>query len=52
MNSNFGLLEPLAERVRDKRARREKLAERALSDLLAWAEALRADAMEPVAVGS
>jgi methylenetetrahydrofolate--tRNA-(uracil-5-)-methyltransferase len=52
MNSNFGLLEPLAERVRDKRARREKLAERALSDLQAWAEALRADAMEPVAVGS
>ena len=57
MNSNFGLLEPLAERVRDKRARREKLAERGLRDLAAWAETsdaevARAEAAEPVAAGS
>lgn len=36
MNSNFGLLDPLPERVRDKRRRRERLAERARADLEAW----------------
>ncbi len=36
MNSNWGLVEPLAERVRDKRKKREMLAARALRDFLAW----------------
>jgi methylenetetrahydrofolate--tRNA-(uracil-5-)-methyltransferase len=36
MNSNWGLVEPLAERVKDKRTRRELLAERALTRFLAW----------------
>jgi methylenetetrahydrofolate--tRNA-(uracil-5-)-methyltransferase len=31
MNANFGLLPPLAERIRDKRARYTRLAERALA---------------------
>lgn len=39
MNSNFGLLEPLAERIRDRKARRARLAERALEDLERWAAA-------------
>ncbi len=38
MNSNFGLLDPLAEHVRDKRMRREALVERARSDFAAWME--------------
>ena len=37
MNANFGLLEPLGERVKGKRQRYEKLAERALATLAAFA---------------
>lgn len=36
MNANFGLLDDLPERVRDKRRKREMLAERALSELERW----------------
>jgi methylenetetrahydrofolate--tRNA-(uracil-5-)-methyltransferase len=36
MNSNWGLVEPLTERVKDKRTRRELLAERALTHFLTW----------------
>jgi methylenetetrahydrofolate--tRNA-(uracil-5-)-methyltransferase len=36
MNANFGLVEPLADEVRDKRRKRELLAERALADMTAW----------------
>ncbi len=36
MNSNFGLLEPLTERIRNKREKRQRLAERARTDLDAW----------------
>jgi methylenetetrahydrofolate--tRNA-(uracil-5-)-methyltransferase len=36
MNSNFGLLDPLPERVRDKREKRARLAERAGSALREW----------------
>jgi methylenetetrahydrofolate--tRNA-(uracil-5-)-methyltransferase len=38
MNSNWGLVEPLDRRVRDKRKKRELLAERAQSDFLLWME--------------
>jgi methylenetetrahydrofolate--tRNA-(uracil-5-)-methyltransferase len=44
MNSNFGLLEPLEERIRDKKARRARLAERALADMVGWAEEIGVDA--------
>ena len=37
MNANFGLLPPLEERVRDKRRRRELLAERAVTQMRAFA---------------
>jgi methylenetetrahydrofolate--tRNA-(uracil-5-)-methyltransferase len=36
MNANFGLLDPLAQRVRGRRARRDELAARALHEIRAW----------------
>ena len=36
MNANFGLVEPLADEVRDKRRRKELMADRALTHLGAW----------------
>jgi methylenetetrahydrofolate--tRNA-(uracil-5-)-methyltransferase len=38
MNSNFGLLDPLPEPVKDKERKRQLLAERARADLAAWME--------------
>ncbi|NIR46535.1 MAG: methylenetetrahydrofolate--tRNA-(uracil(54)-C(5))-methyltransferase (FADH(2)-oxidizing) TrmFO [Gemmatimonadetes bacterium] len=40
MNANFGLLEPLAQRIRGKRRRREALAARALNDIERWVDTL------------
>ncbi|HEU4630429.1 MAG TPA: methylenetetrahydrofolate--tRNA-(uracil(54)-C(5))-methyltransferase (FADH(2)-oxidizing) TrmFO [Gemmatimonadaceae bacterium] len=40
MNANFGLLDELPERVRDKRWKRELLAERALVAMREWRDAL------------
>jgi len=37
MNANFGLLDDLAEPVRDKKLKRAKFAERALEQIAAWA---------------
>ena len=42
MNANFGLLDDLGERVRDKRLKREKLAQRALGEMGRWAAELEA----------
>ena len=39
MNANFGLLEDLEEKVRDKKRKRELFAERALRDMQNWIEA-------------
>ncbi|HEX5580350.1 MAG TPA: methylenetetrahydrofolate--tRNA-(uracil(54)-C(5))-methyltransferase (FADH(2)-oxidizing) TrmFO [Gemmatimonadaceae bacterium] len=36
MNANFGLVEPLEEQVRDKRRKRELIAERAIGALREW----------------
>ena len=36
MNSNWGLVDPLPRRIRDKRKKREALARRAQSDFLEW----------------
>jgi methylenetetrahydrofolate--tRNA-(uracil-5-)-methyltransferase len=45
MNANFGLVDELPVRVKDKRRRKELLAERALADMEAWRDAtLRAPA--------
>ena len=39
MNANFGLLDDLAQPVRDKKRKRELFAERALGDIKTWIEA-------------
>jgi len=36
MNANFGLVDELGARVKDKRIKRERLAERALADMTRW----------------
>ncbi|HEY4215583.1 MAG TPA: methylenetetrahydrofolate--tRNA-(uracil(54)-C(5))-methyltransferase (FADH(2)-oxidizing) TrmFO [Gemmatimonadaceae bacterium] len=36
MNANFGLVDDLPARVKDKRVKREKIAERALADMATW----------------
>jgi methylenetetrahydrofolate--tRNA-(uracil-5-)-methyltransferase len=36
MNSNFGLVDPLPERVKDKETKRELLSQRARADFAAW----------------
>lgn len=38
MNANFGLVDDLPERVRDKKRKREMLAERAVRDMREWVE--------------
>jgi methylenetetrahydrofolate--tRNA-(uracil-5-)-methyltransferase len=38
MNANFGLLDDLPERVRDKKKKREMFADRALRDMRGWIE--------------
>jgi methylenetetrahydrofolate--tRNA-(uracil-5-)-methyltransferase len=40
MNANFGLIDALDTEVRDKRRKKELLAERALADLAAWRDRL------------
>jgi methylenetetrahydrofolate--tRNA-(uracil-5-)-methyltransferase len=40
MNANFGLVEPLSHEVRDKRERKDRMAERALADIAAWRDEL------------
>jgi methylenetetrahydrofolate--tRNA-(uracil-5-)-methyltransferase len=42
MNANFGLVDELAHPVRDKRHKREMMAERALQDLGAWMDGMSA----------
>jgi methylenetetrahydrofolate--tRNA-(uracil-5-)-methyltransferase len=39
MNANFGLVDELGQRVKDKRIKKEKLAERALADMARWRDA-------------
>ena len=36
MNANFGLVDELPARVKDKRVKREQIAERALRDMTRW----------------
>jgi methylenetetrahydrofolate--tRNA-(uracil-5-)-methyltransferase len=40
MNANFGLVDDLTARIRDKRAKREQLAQRALAEMSAWRDAV------------
>jgi methylenetetrahydrofolate--tRNA-(uracil-5-)-methyltransferase len=45
MNSNFGLVDPLEERVRKKREKRARMAERAQHDFHAWMASNRIEAV-------
>ena len=47
MNANFGLIDPLPQRIRNRKDRRQRLAERALQDISAW---ITSASGEPVAV--
>jgi methylenetetrahydrofolate--tRNA-(uracil-5-)-methyltransferase len=51
MNSNFGLLDPLEGRVRDKQRKRELLAERGQADFAAWMAEHGITSAEAAAVG-
>jgi methylenetetrahydrofolate--tRNA-(uracil-5-)-methyltransferase len=59
MNSNWGLVDPLSERIREKRERRLRLAERATRDFLGWmgangigsANRAARSASEPIGIG-
>ena len=42
MNANFGLVDELPEVIRDKKRKREMIAERALGAMTQWREAIRA----------
>jgi methylenetetrahydrofolate--tRNA-(uracil-5-)-methyltransferase len=46
MNSNWGLVDPLPKRIRDRAIKREKLSQRARIDFLAWMEASGLDPVE------
>ena len=50
MNANFGLVDALEHEVRDKRRKRELLAERAMADLTVWRDRVMAE--EPASVAS
>jgi len=50
MNSNFGLLDPLPERVRDKQAKREALSARGQEDFARWMIEQGIAAVEPARV--
>jgi len=52
MNSNWGLVDPLAVPVRDKKRKRELLAERAQGDFLGWMDDAGIDVAEGWDVGS
>lgn len=40
MNANFGLVDELPDRVKDKKLKRERIAERALEDMRRWSDAV------------
>ena len=52
MNSNWGLVDPLAETVRDKAKKRERMADRAQADLLAWMAAEGIAGRAPTSAGA
>ena len=47
MNANFGLVDDLDEHIRDKRVKKERMAERALREMRAWRDDM---SIEPTAV--
>ena len=51
MNSNFGLLDPLEGRIRDKQRKREILSERGQADFAAWMAAHGVTSAEAATIG-
>ena len=49
MNANFGLVDPLPVEIRDKRRKKELIAERALADIATWRDRIGAPAGATVA---
>jgi methylenetetrahydrofolate--tRNA-(uracil-5-)-methyltransferase len=49
MNANFGLVDELDERIRDKRVKKERMAERAVREMRAWRDAMSAESATEVA---
>jgi methylenetetrahydrofolate--tRNA-(uracil-5-)-methyltransferase len=49
MNANFGLVESLPVEIRDKRRKRELIAERALAEIVAWRDRMNTAAGANVA---
>ncbi|MEO7500996.1 MAG: methylenetetrahydrofolate--tRNA-(uracil(54)-C(5))-methyltransferase (FADH(2)-oxidizing) TrmFO [Gemmatimonadaceae bacterium] len=43
MNANFGLVDDLPEHIRDKKRKREMIAERALASISEWTESIESD---------
>ena len=52
MNANFGLVDDLPTRVKDKKLKREKLAERALVDMGQFVEAIASSGSEQPGPGA
>ncbi len=52
MNSNFGLVDPLSEMVRDKQRKREALVERARADFRQWMRDHEIESVTPFLVSS
>ena len=48
MNANFGLVDELEKPIRDKRVKREKIAERALAAIHDWTSMAGITSMTPV----
>lgn len=48
MNSNWGLIDPLNQRVKDKKLKRVKLAERALAEFLDWMKSVDVEPAVPL----
>ncbi|MEO7042395.1 MAG: methylenetetrahydrofolate--tRNA-(uracil(54)-C(5))-methyltransferase (FADH(2)-oxidizing) TrmFO [Gemmatimonadaceae bacterium] len=49
MNANFGLVDDLEEQIRDKRAKKERMAERAVRDMRDWRQSYLMDSPAAVA---
>jgi methylenetetrahydrofolate--tRNA-(uracil-5-)-methyltransferase len=47
MNANFGLVEPLSEPVKDKKRKRELIAERALAEMERWKNEVAVEMVAP-----
>ncbi|HEY5087098.1 MAG TPA: methylenetetrahydrofolate--tRNA-(uracil(54)-C(5))-methyltransferase (FADH(2)-oxidizing) TrmFO [Gemmatimonadaceae bacterium] len=52
MNANFGLVDELDERIRDKRLKKERMAERAVREMRAWRDEMSIEAATAAAAAA